>query len=377
MLCNGATPLEVFKYNKDKVLYSNSYPNMGKIYKDLENEKIEKRGGRFWRPVTIYIYGPGGCGKTSFVKKLFGKELYDKPEKGRGTNWWNGYKGQEFILLDEFYTKIDWGNMVNLLNDEPITVQVKHGFVPIIAKYIILTSTRPPIEAYNFKPKDNSDDDWNKRDFRQFARRLDYVIEFTVGCWDDNIEKRTTDISFKTTDVEGANWRSEKEFRSMEWPVKYNNDEYDIDEIVEMGEMFTEGIEDAPSGKTRKCYELFDSKYISHNTEKIFLRPKYLKEYGKKVINHMIHPKFTKIPKSYFNKFDSRYIKFVYLETVFSMDYFKKNVINENVDYIIKFNRRYDENGKIISGENKRDYEFERGDENSLKELIRKEFSNE
>ena len=53
-----------------------------------------------------------------------------------------------------------------------------------------------------------------------------------------------------------------------------------------------------------------------------------------KVINAMIHPRFTRIGESYFNKFDSGYIKFVYLETVYPMNYFNKEAFDKNIDYI-------------------------------------------
>ena len=61
------------------------------------------------------------------------------------------------------------------------------------AKYVFLTSTKPPEEAYNFGQRIGEDD--NKRDFGQFYRRLDFIIEFE-GKWDDNIDNRTTQLIF-------------------------------------------------------------------------------------------------------------------------------------------------------------------------------------
>ncbi|CAG8755621.1 6408_t:CDS:2 [Gigaspora rosea] len=99
MLVDGAIPLEVFKYNVEK------------IYEDLQQEK-KKETYRFWRLVIFYLFGPGGSGKTGLVQELFSDELSDKPKKQQsGSNWWNGYEDQEIVLIDEFYTKIDWENM--------------------------------------------------------------------------------------------------------------------------------------------------------------------------------------------------------------------------------------------------------------------------
>ncbi|CAG8809278.1 16463_t:CDS:2, partial [Gigaspora rosea] len=159
----------------------------------------KKETCRFWRPVTFYLFGPGGSGKTGLVQELFSNELYDKPKKQRsGSNWWNGYEGQEIVLIDEFYTKIEWGDMVNVLNDFCHNVEKKHGgFEPFIAKYVFLTATKPPEEAYNFSQTGVTEND-NKRDFGQFDRRLDYIIEFQ-DKWYDDMSQRTTWIIFHNT----------------------------------------------------------------------------------------------------------------------------------------------------------------------------------
>ncbi|RIB02223.1 hypothetical protein C2G38_2228409 [Gigaspora rosea] len=48
LLVDGATPLEVFKHNLEKVQYSHNYDGMKKIYEDLQQEK-KKEIRRFWR----------------------------------------------------------------------------------------------------------------------------------------------------------------------------------------------------------------------------------------------------------------------------------------------------------------------------------------
>ncbi|CAG8745975.1 5421_t:CDS:2 [Gigaspora rosea] len=220
MLLNGATPLEVFKHNVEKVRYSHNYDGMKKIYENLQQEK-KKETHRFWRPVTFYLFGPGGSEKTGLVQELFSDELYDKPKKQQsGSNWWNGYEGQEIVLIDEFYTKIDWGDMINILNDSCFNVEKKHsGFEPFIAKYVFLTATKPPEEAYNFNQTGVTEDD-NKRDYEQFDRRLDYIIEFQ-GKWHDDISQRTTWIIFHKG--------NEEKFRNMEWDIKYCSSSNSID----------------------------------------------------------------------------------------------------------------------------------------------------
>jgi hypothetical protein len=122
---------------------------------------------------------------------------------------------------------------VNILNDSICTLEYKNGglngFVPFLAKYVFLTSTKPPEEAYNFG-RGNEEDDSNKRSYEQFERRLDYIIEFK-GNW----KRRTTEIIFHKGD--------EEKFRNMEWIIEYTDEEHEVDEIEKKGEIFTKDVE--------------------------------------------------------------------------------------------------------------------------------------
>jgi hypothetical protein len=125
-------------------------------------------------------------------------------------------------LIDEAYTKMDWGDIVNVLNNTPHTVEQKYGgFVPFLAKYIFLTGSQPPEESFNFKDYVEEDGTLlkNKRTPKQLLRRIHYGVEFT-GDW----EEGTTRIKF----AKGK----EPNFRSMIWDVKYNKGFLDVEEVV-------------------------------------------------------------------------------------------------------------------------------------------------
>ncbi|CAG8723657.1 11820_t:CDS:2, partial [Scutellospora calospora] len=77
-------------------------------------------------------------------------------------------------------------DLVNILNDTPFRVEEKHkGFVPFMAKYVILTAQK----------------------------------------WDDDIEKRTTEIIFHQG--------SEEDFRNINWMVKLRNRIHTNEEVIE------------------------------------------------------------------------------------------------------------------------------------------------
>ncbi|CAG8540452.1 5067_t:CDS:1, partial [Dentiscutata heterogama] len=86
---------------------------------------------------------------------------FEKQKKQHSrSNFWNSNEGQEIIFFDEFYTKIDWSDMVNVLNDISCPVKIKYRTYKTLfkAKYVFITSTKLSEEAYNFGQHDSEDD---------------------------------------------------------------------------------------------------------------------------------------------------------------------------------------------------------------------------
>ncbi|CAG8710486.1 3_t:CDS:2, partial [Scutellospora calospora] len=102
------------RFEKYKIEYLQDYPNCKKMveYRKLKRKSTwnntmkkrryiekkrkeienERRGSRFWRPLTFYFYGFG----AEIVRNLFWDELYDKPDmKKNKSTWWNGYEEQD------------------------------------------------------------------------------------------------------------------------------------------------------------------------------------------------------------------------------------------------------------------------------------------
>ncbi|CAG8691418.1 14018_t:CDS:2, partial [Racocetra persica] len=198
--------------------------NAEKVINDKQKFLKKYKGKRFWHLLTFYYYKPSGAEKSEWFLELFHDKLYDKPKKQQtNSSYWNRYIGQKIVLINKFYTKIDWNKMINLLNDSCFEVEHKYGeFEPFLAKYICLTATKLPEEAYNFRQYGGEDD--NKKDYNQFKCRLDYIIRFDEK-WNDDQKKKTTQIIFEKED--------EDKFRNMLWDVKYRNGENSIEEIIE------------------------------------------------------------------------------------------------------------------------------------------------
>ena len=89
------------------------------------------------------LTGPPGCGKTRSVYEECGLSNVYTLTQTSGTVWWNGYTGQEVLLLDDYYGWIPWGELLKLLDIYPLRVQTKGGFTHVAYKRVFITSNRP------------------------------------------------------------------------------------------------------------------------------------------------------------------------------------------------------------------------------------------
>ncbi|CAG8679021.1 12737_t:CDS:1, partial [Dentiscutata heterogama] len=166
----------------------------------------------------------GGAGKSGIVSELLSSELYVKSKKQKsGSNWWNGYNKYKIVLFDEWYTCIDWNDIVKYLNNTPEDVEQKHkGFILFLAKYVFMTSYKPPEKAFNFHHNHINDESFTQRDWDQFYHYLDFIIEFT-GKWNDDIDQCTTKLIFHKD--------SKGDFHNMNWDVKYCKGKFTVDKL--------------------------------------------------------------------------------------------------------------------------------------------------
>ena len=75
-----------------------------------------------------YIEGPTGIGKTYGIFERF-PDAY-RPIVSGDKVWFDGYDGQETLLLDELRGNIKMSMLLQLLDPYPLKVEVKGGMVP-------------------------------------------------------------------------------------------------------------------------------------------------------------------------------------------------------------------------------------------------------
>lgn len=105
---------------------------------------LRKDRQRTWQTHTTVYYGPPGTGKSSRALQEAGPDAFWLSKPDGNTVWWNGYEGQENVVIDEFYGWISRSTMQRLCDRYPVSVETKGSAVPFRAKRIWITSNQAP-----------------------------------------------------------------------------------------------------------------------------------------------------------------------------------------------------------------------------------------
>lgn len=123
-------------------------------------------------PIEVVVYyGPTGLGKTR-------KAYQDNPGahiQGPGMDqWWDGYDGQDTVILDEYRGQFPFGKLLSLLDRYPTKVQVKGGTAQMTATRFILTMPEHPKNLYPNLAAEVRDGKMS-----QLKRRINKIYKFS------------------------------------------------------------------------------------------------------------------------------------------------------------------------------------------------------
>lgn len=118
------------------------------------------------KPEVHVIWGKAGKGKSRKVVETFGRNVYIQGfgDGSAKSIWWDGYRGQDVILLDDFEGGVmSYKYLLRLLDRYPFRMQIKTGHCIKLAKKIYITANDPPEHWYPGE------------DFAPLARRIDTI----------------------------------------------------------------------------------------------------------------------------------------------------------------------------------------------------------
>lgn len=124
-----------------------------------------------WRhDIECYLYwGEPGTGKTRRAFEEAGQSVYVKTAT---TKWWDGYKNETNIIIDDFSGLIRAEYIKTWLDRYPCSVEVKGGALPLNARKIWVTSNHPIDKWYD-----------NEVDQKAIRRRFTNVVHFNTSLF--------------------------------------------------------------------------------------------------------------------------------------------------------------------------------------------------
>jgi len=113
--------------------------------KDYKFECLKSKTNKF-RKVTVEVHwGEAGAGKTRHCveshPEAFKMDFDDQL-------WWDGYEGEETIILNDFYGNIKYHKLLDLLDGYKMRLPVKGGFTYANWNKVLITSNKPPEQWY-------------------------------------------------------------------------------------------------------------------------------------------------------------------------------------------------------------------------------------
>lgn len=115
-----------------------SYHTLTKIAKDHLAPSAQER--------QVFVYwGKTGTGKSRRAWEEAGWTAYPKDPN---TKFWDGYRGQEHVVMDEFRGKIDISNILRWTDRYPVSVETKGSGAVFSATKIWITSNLHPRDWY-------------------------------------------------------------------------------------------------------------------------------------------------------------------------------------------------------------------------------------
>lgn len=186
-LLSGATTV-------DKIVCENPqlFHQYGRTLERLEDARYN-RSVRKEPTKGLWYWGSTGVGKSHIAFEGYTVEThYVHPAHDKG--WWDGYKQQEIVIINDFRGEIPYNEMLNLVDKWPHKVP-RRGREPInfTSRLVIVTSSLPPWEVYCRRSDEDKID--------QLLRRFEVSRILSMNCMEPSTFPTDHDKKEKSTYV--------------------------------------------------------------------------------------------------------------------------------------------------------------------------------
>lgn len=136
---------------EEEQLYDEHFAEMLRYSKAFDRYRMVKRDKhRTWHTEALVLYGPPNTGKTTraykYARAKYGKSIYPlNINSGDSKVWWDGYNGEECVVIEEFHGGMPISYFNKLHDKHPFNVETKGSMVPFLAQEIIYTSNENPL----------------------------------------------------------------------------------------------------------------------------------------------------------------------------------------------------------------------------------------
>lgn len=113
-------------------------------FKGIANARNIVLPPRSFKTKTILVFGLPGVGKSSFIHKAFPSAFWKSPD----SLWFDGYRGESEMVLDDFYGWLPIGSFLRLADRYPLLLQTKGGHATMQAKILLISSNTLPTDWY-------------------------------------------------------------------------------------------------------------------------------------------------------------------------------------------------------------------------------------
>lgn len=159
--------------------HTECFAKYDRFYQRCRNILLKKQAKLMIQPEVIVIEGEPGIGKTHTIYAENESDDVYKMEVGDGSAgsiFWDGYSGENVILIDDFHNNFKLDYMLRLLDKYPMKLNIKGGHTWKCAKKIYITTNINIDKWYPNCPEIHR---------RALRRRIHKVIKMGLETEDD------------------------------------------------------------------------------------------------------------------------------------------------------------------------------------------------